>query len=51
MGAEKRWWVRIVTGGGYGRWVPTPETDLEMAKFYIRSIYNYEGYAREWMLL
>lgn len=45
-----RWWARLATENDYyGHWVPTPETDLEEAKFYIKHIRRPEGVVVEWL--
>ena len=46
----KRWWARINTDGNYGRWVPTPCTDLDEAKFYA-SVDPQRWHVIEWLQL
>lgn len=54
-----RWWARVVMNtstdkqgrGDYGSWVPTPETDLTEAKFYMERIYQTCGTVVEWLQL
>lgn len=48
---EKRWWARVPGAqGGYGSWVPTGESDLEEAKWYLKT-YHRVGKPMEWLLL
>jgi hypothetical protein len=51
MKTKRRWWARIGDSKGYGGWVPTPETDLAEARFYLAHS-SYSGYTvREWLRL
>jgi hypothetical protein len=48
---EKKWWARVpCMQDNYGSWVPTGETDLGEAKFYIKHVLC-AGPVKEWLLL
>lgn len=47
----KTWWARSVeSNGGYGRWIPTGQTDFDDAVFYMNTVYK-EVLVKEWMQL
>lgn len=46
----KYWYARVNSHDGYGRWVPTGQTDKQAAIDYMAT-YPGERHVKEWLLL